>query len=133
MVRKARPAWQAGFLNAVGGHIELGEMPHEAMRREFMEETGMGFSTWQPVLELYSPPAGHIYFFKSFATDALLDLVKTQPLSNSMVEPILVLRIVDLLTGPDSMIPNLRWILPVMMCEGIEPFVVRETLRGGGL
>lgn len=36
--KKTRPAWQVGRLNGLGGHIEDGETPHEAMAREFNEE-----------------------------------------------------------------------------------------------
>jgi 8-oxo-dGTP diphosphatase len=41
LIRKSRPKWQAGLLNGVGGHIEEGEAPIEAMLREFSEETGV--------------------------------------------------------------------------------------------
>ena len=40
LVWKNRPAWQAGKLNGVGGKIEAGETPVQAMNREFAEETG---------------------------------------------------------------------------------------------
>lgn len=40
LVWKNRPAWQAGKLNGVGGKIEEGETPIQAMNREFAEETG---------------------------------------------------------------------------------------------
>jgi 8-oxo-dGTP diphosphatase len=38
LIRKTRPEWQAGRLNGVGGHIEDGETPLAAMKREFCEE-----------------------------------------------------------------------------------------------
>lgn len=41
LVRKNKPAWQAGLFNGVGGKIESTETPAEAMVREFMEETGV--------------------------------------------------------------------------------------------
>ena len=41
LIEKQNPAWQRGFLNAVGGKIEPGEQPLEAMTREFKEETGV--------------------------------------------------------------------------------------------
>ena len=40
LLRKNRPDWQAGKLNGIGGHIEEGEEPLNAMRREALEETG---------------------------------------------------------------------------------------------
>jgi len=39
LVWKNRPAWQNGKLNGVGGKIEAGETPLQAMEREFKEET----------------------------------------------------------------------------------------------
>jgi 8-oxo-dGTP diphosphatase len=47
LVRKARPAWQAGKLNGIGGHIEEGETPEMAMEREFGEEAGLDLGGWE--------------------------------------------------------------------------------------
>jgi len=41
LIQKNRPDWQAGKWNGIGGHIEDGESPLEAMHREFQEETGV--------------------------------------------------------------------------------------------
>ena len=41
LIRKRRPAWQAGKLNGLGGKIEPGETPDAAARREVLEETGL--------------------------------------------------------------------------------------------
>lgn len=42
LIRKAKPEWQAGKLNGVGGKIEeFDPSPVHAMTREFMEETGV--------------------------------------------------------------------------------------------
>jgi len=41
LIQKKRPAWQAGLLNGVGGHVEREDKSaHHAMVREFKEETG---------------------------------------------------------------------------------------------
>lgn len=40
LIRKNKPAWQAGLLNGIGGKIEEGELPIASMVREFKEETG---------------------------------------------------------------------------------------------
>lgn len=39
LIWKNRPKWQAGKLNGIGGKIEAGETPLQAMEREFTEET----------------------------------------------------------------------------------------------
>jgi 8-oxo-dGTP diphosphatase len=51
LIRKNKPAWQAGKLNGIGGSIEKGETPAEAMAREFLEETGVPTSSiqWEPI------------------------------------------------------------------------------------
>jgi 8-oxo-dGTP diphosphatase len=41
LIQKNRPDWQKGCLNGVGGKVEEGELPLEAMMREFFEETGV--------------------------------------------------------------------------------------------
>lgn len=41
LIEKKRPDWQLGRLNGVGGKIEPGETPREAMAREMWEETGL--------------------------------------------------------------------------------------------
>lgn len=41
LIEKRKPAWQVGKLNGVGGKIEPGETPVEAMVREFKEEAGV--------------------------------------------------------------------------------------------
>src|SRR4051794_18101042 len=72
LIRKRRPAWQAGKLNGVGGKLEPGETPLQAMRREFREEAGIELPEWQHVLTLSGADdagsgrgwAGH--FFRAF-------------------------------------------------------------------
>ena len=46
LIRKLRPAWQAGRLNGIGGKLEPGETALEAMRRECREETGLNIEDW---------------------------------------------------------------------------------------
>jgi len=41
LIRKKKPDWQEGRLNGIGGKLEPGETPVEAMVREFAEECGV--------------------------------------------------------------------------------------------
>lgn len=41
LVRKLRPEWQKGFFNGIGGKMENGESPFDAMSRECKEETAL--------------------------------------------------------------------------------------------
>jgi 8-oxo-dGTP diphosphatase len=52
LIKKARPDWQRGKLNGVGGKIEKTDAsPAAAMAREFEEETGMIVPAiaWEPL------------------------------------------------------------------------------------
>jgi len=46
MIKKTKPHWQAGKFNGVGGHRKIDESPHQAMIREFHEETGVFTTVW---------------------------------------------------------------------------------------
>lgn len=41
LLHKTHPAWQAGRFNGVGGAVEFGEKPLQAMLRKFQKETGV--------------------------------------------------------------------------------------------
>jgi 8-oxo-dGTP diphosphatase len=41
LIEKTHPEWQRGKWNGIGGHIEEGELPLEAMIREAREETAI--------------------------------------------------------------------------------------------
>lgn len=48
LINKLKPEWQKGKLNGIGGKIEEGELPIQAMVREFEEETSVktSFHNW---------------------------------------------------------------------------------------
>src|SRR6187551_1822550 len=66
LIRKRRPAWQAGKLNGVGGKIEPSDdSPLAAMTREFREEAGITIENWQEILTLTAPD-WHTHFYRAF-------------------------------------------------------------------
>jgi 8-oxo-dGTP diphosphatase len=112
LIRKRRPAWQAGKLNGLGGKIEPGETRLDAMRREFREEAGIDVPQWQHVLTLSGTDdagsgrgwAGH--FFRAFG-----DVETARPITDEQLE------IHPTTNIPPDTIPNLRWMIPLMLDE----------------
>ena len=49
-MRRTRPAWQAGRVNALGGRLQPGESAVAAARREVREECGVDVAEWREVL-----------------------------------------------------------------------------------
>jgi 8-oxo-dGTP diphosphatase len=69
LIVKARPAWQKDKLNGLGGKIEEGETPLQAMTREFREEAGV--STTESEWNLFSVLEGPD--FKVYVMRAQID------------------------------------------------------------
>ena len=114
LIRKNRPAWQAGKLNGIGGKIERGETPADAMRREFREEAALDIATWQEVLTLSgaddagSGVAWRGHFFRAFG-----DIDSARGLTDEKIEIHAVAAL------PRDTIPNLHWMIPLMLDEEV--------------
>jgi 8-oxo-dGTP diphosphatase len=113
LIQKIKPKWQAGHLNGIGGLIEDFDHGHgasraglDAMVREFREETGfetqaenwqyfhtMGSEEWQ--VECYKAFGVPIHELKS-TTDEEVTLVHALAL-------------------PDTVLWNLRWLIPLAL------------------
>jgi 8-oxo-dGTP diphosphatase len=106
LVRKLRPKWQQGSLNGVGGKIENGEAPMEAMHRECMEETGLCLE-WQHRGVMSGtngdgkPFECHIFYAYS---DAIWDFEQIED------EPLGIYGAAGL--GDEKVISNLRFLIP---------------------
>src|SRR4051794_35548662 len=122
LIRKRRPAWQAGKLNGLGGKIEPGETALDAMRREFREEAGVALAEWHHVLTLSGADdagsgrgwAGH--FFRAFGDVDAARAITDEALETPPTAPL-----------PPDTIPNLRWIIPLMLDD--EPVAGRYAVR----
>ena len=108
LITKARPAWQRGLLNGVGGHVEPEESIHTAMMREFEEETRVVISDWQHFATLrFGFPDDLVYFFRSHA--------KMRHTFTSLAgEPVEWYPIQSLLFRPDIN-PHLKYLIPLAL------------------
>lgn len=121
LIEKQKPDWQKGLLNGVGGKIEPGETPEEAMRREFMEETGMDVEDWTEYTTL-GGEGWRVHFFYGIGNvEAAVTLTD---------ELVLVRRVDDLWALP--VIQNLQWLIPMAITfgngtENAARFTITET------
>lgn len=122
LIEKNRPAWQAGKLNGIGGHVEEGETFIEAMRREFWEETGVHVEDWTLFATMKFPGAT-ISFYKSWITSEEMSSLKT-----TTDEEVCIIGMWNL--NDYQMIPNLSWLIPLAAytADEYEPIQVEAKL-----
>ncbi len=107
LIRKLNPRWQRGLLNGIGGKVEPGESPHDAMVREFEEETGARVGGWR-LFCTATVEEDRLHFFTARGDlDALYSAEAEEVMTVS----------VDDIPALDT-IPNLRWLVPLALDEG---------------
>lgn len=119
LIRKKRPDWQAGRLNAIGGKLEQDEKPNQTMAREFQEETGVETrpGDWNKFAILRMP--GHlgaiVHFFIKYGNPSKC--------KTTTDEEIVILPTKVIVEGlPRSqIISNLKWLLPLSQETKIWP------------
>jgi len=111
LVRKNRPDWQRGMLNGIGGKVEYGEIPVDAMKREFLEETGVDCDEWEYVGIYNFGPYEEMYIYKAFTEE----IWKIQTVTD---EHVFVLQ-QPLDDHSYYMVPNLSWMIPMCMDSDI--------------
>lgn len=134
-VRKNRPAWMAGKLNAVGGHIEKGEPPAAAMAREFEEEAGVRIAPerWEHFATMHGVKADEpfvVYWFR-----AGWDPRDAKPRSMTDEEIVCVPTLTEpRWGGRETFMPNVYWLLSMQHrdCQHDWPYVIVES-DGRGL
>lgn len=108
LIRKARPEWQRGKLNGVGGKIEPGETPEQAMRREWVEETGTKSPPDWRTFCVYDWKGGRVHFMVAFG--------KVEGEFRTDTDEAVCWRDFFSMLGPErTIIPNLRWLLPLAL------------------
>lgn len=106
LIEKQRPLWQKGLLNGIGGHIEEGEEPIDAMVREFREETGVNTMPheWDRFATLTDGVNFEVTFFKTWCVD--IAKLKTKTDEKVVIFPTEKVNVFNC-------IPNLTWLIPM--------------------
>ena len=108
LIKKTHPKWQAGKLNGIGGHIEDGETPVEAMVREFEEETGFQTEAdlWFNYAKISEQGEFTVHFFVTTAFSSQLNELKS-----TTDEEVFIIPVTEI-TGFKT-IDNLPWLIPL--------------------
>lgn len=107
LVRKKKPEWQAGKLNAIGGKVEPREFSSDAMVREFKEETGVHFTDWKRLTTMVGN-GWIVSFFYAFS-DKVFDVRTVEE------EEIAVYPISTVLMREEEAIRNLRFLVALAL------------------
>lgn len=130
LIEKARPEWQAGRLNGVGGHIETDESPEQAMAREFREETLCEDTLdWEPFGRLRGD-GWTVWLFHAH--------YQTVPIYNEHEEGKVSVHHLSIVLGRETSkgcrpLPNLRYLIPMALNhisreDKAEFFEIQETV-----
>jgi 8-oxo-dGTP diphosphatase len=121
LVRKTRPAWQAGRVNALGGKINEGEHLLDAARREVREEAGIDVEGWDEFLVWYDAE------YRLHAVRAFDDAARA---ARTTEDQEVFLANVGAL--PLNVIDNLRWIIPLALDRDVAfPITVSSANPAG--
>lgn len=119
LIKKAKPAWQKGRYNGVGGKVEEGENIYDAMRREFHEETSIVIpnAAWLHDVLLYGPN-WEVHFFHTELQ--YKPAVTSQPDEPCEWFPY---------KGLPFVIPNLNWLIPMALDKTItKPVLIQDDI-----
>jgi 8-oxo-dGTP diphosphatase len=117
LIRKTKPPWMKGKLNGIGGKIEHGESPINAMIREFKEETGCNGPLWK-LLGTLENPDFEMYVFYDFSDRAMLE-ARTQVDDVGRGEgTIEYVNYFPVFPHTIDRMPNLRWLIPMCLSHG---------------
>lgn len=124
LMKRTRPVWQAGRVNALGGRIMEGEGPRDAARREVREECGVDVAEWTEVL-VWEDAQYRMHVLS--AVSALASGARTMEDQEVFLADVAAL--------PANVIDNLRWLVPLTLDADVAfPISVRSAAaEGSGL
>lgn len=127
LIKKARPEWQKGNLNGIGGHIEEGETPESCNVREFEEETGL--VTTQDQWRKFAIIQGDGFIVHFFECSRPYEASEIEIQHTDDAEPVdWYPSNLEVWGVPLKVISNLRWLIP-LACDS-QPLVTFDQSRG---
>jgi 8-oxo-dGTP diphosphatase len=126
LMRRIRPAWQAGRINALGGKLGAQESAREGASREVREEAGVEIpaGAWEEML-IWEDPIYRLHVVRAFHDGA--EAVRTVEDQDVFLA--------DSARLPAGVIDNLRWLVPLARDRDVAiPVRVRSAdPHGSGL
>lgn len=105
LIEKQKPDWQRGKFNGIGGKVEVGETSSQAMKREFIEETGVDTDKWKYIISIYGE--GWKVDVFTCKTD---DVFEAETIEK---ERVCLIPLTDL--DNYNLISNLYWLIPMCL------------------
>lgn len=105
LINKTHPEWQKGLLNGVGGEANFKELPLIAMRREFIEETGLDIVNWNQFFYLTTQEFD-LYFYKAFSTNY-------SEVKSVTEEKVIIYNAASI--HNIHVVPDLKWLIPLAL------------------
>lgn len=120
LIKKTRPAWQAGKFNAIGGKIDAGEDSITAMCREFLEETGIETKVdeWHHFMNIVGKD-GTVFCYRLF-DDKILQ-------ARTMEDQEIVVADTDLNWLKQTAMSNIPWLIGIAVDEAQPTFFVEAN------
>lgn len=112
LILKNKPEWQAGHFNGIGGKIEDGETPLQAMIREFKEEADYTCTEWREFANMKNSQF-IVHCFVGYSDGK-------QQLTSLTDERVMRVLVNDVYTNEYKTIPNLKWLIAMALDDGFE-------------
>ncbi len=120
LIKKERPDWMKGRWNGIGGKLEDGETPSDAMYREANEETGERY-VFEHVLTFVCP-GGTIYVFAAYMKARIIPYKQIEDEE---------LRVFNANELPYTiMMSNLKWVIPLCLSTVQKPIMLQQNTLG---
>lgn len=121
LLEKRRPTWMVGMLNGVGGQIEPGESPAEAMVREFDEEILREDASpppWQPVCSFGEGQRWRVHVFRALGVPIRGYSARTDELAR-------IVAFGGAIGNRLRLAPHVGWLIPLCLVQELgDPFHV---------